>query len=233
MPLPGDGFIALWNDVAPSRADYDAWHTVEHVPERMTVDGFLRAYRYVLSEGVLPRYFTLYALDNLAALGSEAYLRMIAEPTDWTRSMRPDLRNFIRYVCRTQITRGGGVGGFAAIGLIGFDVAVFAATICERLLEMDGVSGVHFGTIDPYAEALRVAVDKGALSLDPYGIIVLEGYEERALRSSCEALDRVSIKAWSYYKLAFEISKADLSESSFPEPPEGVPAHRLGGRDDV
>ena len=33
-------FLALWNDVASGReAEYERWHTFEHVPERVAVPG--------------------------------------------------------------------------------------------------------------------------------------------------------------------------------------------------
>ena len=31
--MPDPGFLALWNDIEPGReAEYDRWHTREHVP---------------------------------------------------------------------------------------------------------------------------------------------------------------------------------------------------------
>ena len=48
MPLNGNAFLALWNDIAPAReADYARWHTQEHVPERVAATGFRGARRYV------------------------------------------------------------------------------------------------------------------------------------------------------------------------------------------
>ena len=51
MPLKGSAFLALWNDIEPQRrTEYDAWHTFEHVPERVGIPGFIRGRRYVARE---------------------------------------------------------------------------------------------------------------------------------------------------------------------------------------
>lgn len=221
MSLPGEGFIALWNDIAPSRGDYNAWHTLEHVPERMTIDGFLRAYRYILSSGDLPRYFTLYALRDLSPLASGDYLRLVQEPTSWSRGMRPDMHNFIRHIGRTRITRGGGVGGYSAIGLSRSGDVDSAHRYCEHLSTMDGVSAVHFGTLVPDAEALKITVRQGALPFDAAGLFIVEGYDEAALAESCLTLDPsdgLLDEPWSQYKLAFELRKDDLGHGTFPKP---------------
>ena len=39
MALTGSAFLALWNDIADVRV-HDQWHTLEHVPERVSVTGF-------------------------------------------------------------------------------------------------------------------------------------------------------------------------------------------------
>lgn len=41
-------FLALWNGVSSedARAEYEHWHTFEHVPERTALPGFLDAERY-------------------------------------------------------------------------------------------------------------------------------------------------------------------------------------------
>lgn len=211
MPLPGEGFIALWNDIDPSRSDYDQWHTIEHVPERMTVDGFLRAHRYVRSHGNLPRYFTLYALDELKALNSEAYRKLVAEPTAWSRNMRPNMRNFIRWVCRTVATRGDGVGGFAALSITPRLEVQEAEAVCAELLAKDGVSAVHFGALEAEASRLDIAVEEAGMASDAAGLFIVEGYSDTSLLGSCRAMERSILKRddWALYKLAFELRDVD------------------------
>jgi hypothetical protein len=45
-PLPGllgPAAIAIWLDFPPEEAaEHDAWHSTEHLPERLGIPGFLR-----------------------------------------------------------------------------------------------------------------------------------------------------------------------------------------------
>jgi hypothetical protein len=93
--------LALWNDVDRAfDAPYNDWHANEHVPERLTVPGILWGRRYGGPEAEgMPRYLTLYGLQNVDVLDSPAYLRLLHEPTPMSRTMRPRLRNVSRWVC--------------------------------------------------------------------------------------------------------------------------------------
>lgn len=214
MSLPGNGFIALWNDIDPLRSDYDTWHTTEHVPERLSVPGFLLAYRYVLTAGALPKYFTLYALADIGTLNTDDYRRLIREPTSWTRGMRRDFRNVGRLVCQTIITHGAGVGGFVAVCVVRSIDRPFVASLCESLVDLDGISATHFGEVDHSAEPLGLDMPQSSFSHGACGILVIEGYGAEALRSHCEALelDRLDplFEGWSLYKLVYELRKDDL-----------------------
>lgn len=89
--------LALWNNVDPARdREYGQWHADEHVPERVWAPGFLAATRYLNLFDAGPRYFTLYELDTLDALGTAAYRDLVLHPTPWSASMRPSMSHFIR-----------------------------------------------------------------------------------------------------------------------------------------
>jgi hypothetical protein len=222
VSLPGNGFIALWNDIAPGRVDYDAWHTIEHVPERLSVAGFLRAHRYVLCEGSLARYFTIYALETLEVLDSEGYRRLVREPTAWTSGMRPDFRNFRRFVCRTRETKGLGVGGYTAVSLVKNAQQVNASEVCEAMTRQNGVSAAHFGEIHRSAEALNVNVHAAAALSEVTGVLIVEGYSAEALRRACGTVrfegGDPQFADWSFYKLAFELRKVDLDPTASARP---------------
>jgi hypothetical protein len=109
-------FLALWNDFARGReAEYDTWHTREHVPERVGCPGFLRARRYANRAHPSHRWFTLYDVDGVAAFETPAYQDLIAKPTPWSASMRPDFRNFLRVPCEDVAAAGLGFGGALAV----------------------------------------------------------------------------------------------------------------------
>ena len=107
-------FLALWNSVAPEvQAEYEAWHSLEHVPERTALPGFVETWRYRALHDPL-RYFTCYALDSLAALDTPGYHAVMAQPSPWSARMRPALRDFVRLPCTLR----GAVGVSTAAQLV-------------------------------------------------------------------------------------------------------------------
>ena len=47
MPLRGRAFLPMWFGLAEGyEREFDRWHTIEHMPERLGVPGFLRGRRY-------------------------------------------------------------------------------------------------------------------------------------------------------------------------------------------
>lgn len=103
----GQPFLALWNGIASAQlqAEYESWHSFEHVPERVGLPGFVEAVRY---RGVAQplRYFTFYSLQSLAALETPEYREVFTHPTPWSARMRLVLRDFYRMPCHS-----GGVHG--------------------------------------------------------------------------------------------------------------------------
>jgi hypothetical protein len=109
--------LALWNDVDPQHeADYNEWHAREHVPERLTVPGIGWALRYAHCGGIdSPRYLTLYGLRDAAVTDSDAYRRLLAEPTPASRKMRSTLRNISRWICTLDVNDG--IGRFERLAV--------------------------------------------------------------------------------------------------------------------
>ena len=117
MALAGTAAVVIWNDVAPeAQAEFVAWHNREHIPERVSVEGFRRGRRgRAISGG--PEFFTLYEVENEAFLGGE-YLRRLNDPTPWTRRVMPAFRQASRALCRVEFSLGAGVGGFVATAIL-------------------------------------------------------------------------------------------------------------------
>jgi hypothetical protein len=141
MPLAGCALLALWNDIRREReTEYDRWHTVEHVPERVALPGFLGARRYVNRSRDRHRYFTLYELAGLEALDSDDYRDVIANPTPWSASMRPDFANFVRAPCTIVASHGDGIGGAIAVMCVEGDAH---AVDMRDVIPLDGVVAAH------------------------------------------------------------------------------------------
>lgn len=109
-------FLALWNDIERGReAEYDEWHTREHVPERVAAPGFRSGRRYVDRAHAVHRYFTLYDVADLGAFQTPQYRDLLDNPSVWSAAMRPSFRNFLRVPCVLEHTAGFGIGAALAV----------------------------------------------------------------------------------------------------------------------
>src|SRR5438034_2309552 len=110
MPLAGQGMLLTSMDIAPEHeADFNRWYDREHLEERVAIDGFLKARRYV-AHMASPKYLCLYSTRTLEVLNSEAYRARLANPTGWSRTTMARFENMIRAVARITVSRGVGRG---------------------------------------------------------------------------------------------------------------------------
>lgn len=237
MSLKGSAFLALWNDIAPARdAEYNLWHTREHVPERATVPGILSGRRYLAPQAEMYRYFTLYELESFAVLESAAYKTLVDNPTPWSRSMRPDLRNFVRYPCRTLASIGRGMGGaattlrFSRANEAGRVSPEDALSVCRWLVETrPDLTNAHLGEADlsaPFPIGCPVPPDSHHLRYDLRYVLVVEAFDVAALHKALETLREVPLRVRSArlleidtYGLIYAVARADLDDPPTPLPP--------------
>ena len=94
--MTGGAALAIWFDVdAAGQEDVEAWYRRQHLPERLSVPGFLRGRRYsAVADG--PGFFTLYETRDASVLGSAAYLERMNNPTEWTRRALSSFRGMTR-----------------------------------------------------------------------------------------------------------------------------------------
>jgi len=155
VALLGAAVLAIWNDVAPGGdAEFNHWHTREHVPERVGVPGFLRGRRYATLAGG-PAYFTLYETESLETLRGGAYIARLNDPTAWSRRVLPLFHNNNRSACRVTHSLGRGVGGTLATLRLGplpdgeTELrAWLTATTLPVVGEQPGIVGVHLCEVD-------------------------------------------------------------------------------------
>src|SRR6478752_801086 len=116
MPLAGKGILLTSMDIDPSHeAEFNRWYDREHLEERVAIEGFLEARRYVAHQGS-PKYLSLYSTVTFDVLDSPAYRNALANQTDWSKANIARFKNMIRAVARITISRGQGRG--AALGII-------------------------------------------------------------------------------------------------------------------
>jgi hypothetical protein len=103
--------VAMWWDVpAEVQSEWQDWHTHEHMPERLSIPGFLRGSRWVAGSS----YFVLYEVATLDTLTGGAYLERLNNPTPWSRKMMPHHRNMVRSLCNVRARFGRGLGNALA-----------------------------------------------------------------------------------------------------------------------
>lgn len=112
MALCSDAVMALYYDIAGDTADHDDWHTYEHLHERLSIPGFVRATRWIAGTGQ-PRYMVIYEVAGIGVATSDAYLARLNDPTPWTASMMPRFRGMIRGFASVAASAGCGLGNVA------------------------------------------------------------------------------------------------------------------------
>jgi hypothetical protein len=172
MPMAGKGMLLTSMDVdASDEAEFNRWYDREHLEERVAIDGFLEARRYVahqtslivrsasvsvdgsveeqlhVTQETFPKYLCLYSTETIDVLDSPAYKTRLANPTEWSKKTMARFRNMIRAVARITVSRGQGRG--AALGIVrlrptaGEADKLRAALRAFDPLFIDGVISMH------------------------------------------------------------------------------------------
>ena len=174
MALLGTAFLALFNDFEPARdGEYNEWHSREHVPERLSVPGILRARRYVDRGDARFPYFTLYEMESAAVMQSQPYLHLLDHPTPWSARMRPGFRQFLRIPCNGLGSASQGVAGAIGTWVLEGELAeADGGGLCERIARLPGLTGAHAGRQDPALRGPAVGAAQ-ALSDAPTFVLLM------------------------------------------------------------
>ena len=168
----GKAAVAMWWDIAPDvRAEWEEWHTVEHMPERLSIPGFLRGTRWTDGDGA---YFVLYETASLDTVTGGAYLERLNDPTPWSRRMMPHHRNMVRSLCLVRSSYGTGVPGMMA-------TLRFSGQPPE-LPRRKGVSGAHYLESQPMpgAPTTEQKIRGGDATADK--VLLIGGYDMAAVQ---------------------------------------------------
>jgi hypothetical protein len=192
MPLAGKGMLLTSMDIDPSdEAEFNRWYDREHLEERVAIEGFLEARRFVAHRGS-PKYLSLYSTETFAVLDSPAYRKALANQTDWSRTNIARFKNMIRAVARITISRGQGRG--AALGIIRLRPSAggedrLRATLRERLdpEQIDGIISMHLIESDP---ALSKPITNDPSAPNPGAgdwFVLIDGTHINAISAAIEA----------------------------------------------
>ena len=231
--VAAEAVLALWNDIEPERIDeYERWHTLEHVPERVAAPGFMAGSRYVSVASGIPRYFTLYELESLDSVQTPQYRCLVDEPTPWSASMRPAFRRFLRKPCRLRLDRGNGVGaGLLVVRAVDrFGSAVKPALqrlqeLADALLDFerpDGVNRVQVGLATPAGIQALADEDDAPVGMEHLYLVQTAAPERLdALRRRFQVLagDLLGEGRWARfmaYRLASRVLHAEVAHHRRP-----------------
>ena len=203
MSMLGKAALAMWWDVSDDvRQEWEHWHAHEHVPERLSIAGFLRATRWTDVSGG-EGFFVMYELQDHAVLASAPYVARLNAPTPWSTKMMPLHRNMVRTQCQVVHSHGGVTARHAltvrcspaegqAEALQG-QLAALAESVSQR----PGIVGLH--VLRHEAPAMAATTEqkiRGNADRAADWIIVVSGYDLDALRKLAgEELSEASLRA--------------------------------------
>jgi hypothetical protein len=154
MPMAGKGMLLTSMNIdAADEAEFNRWYDREHLEERVAIDGFLEARRYVAHDGN-PKYLSLYSTETFEVLDSPAYRTALANQTAWSKANIARFQDMIRAVARITVSRGTGRG--AALGIVRLRPTAdgedkLRAALSEQLdpAQLDGIISMHLIESDP------------------------------------------------------------------------------------
>ncbi len=155
MPLAGNGMLLTSMNVDEAyEQEFNRWYDREHLEERVAIEGFLEARRYI-AHAANPKYLSLYSTLTSDVLTSPAYRTALANQTEWSKANIARFRNMIRAVARITVSHGTGRG--AALGLVRIRPAAngssetLRAKLGDRLDpgKLDGIISMHLIESDP------------------------------------------------------------------------------------
>jgi hypothetical protein len=200
----GKAAVAMWWDIAPEvRAEWEDWHTREHMPERLSIPGFLRGTRWIAESGQLS-YFVLYEAERLETLTAGTYLERLNNPTPWSLKMMPHHRNMVRSLCEVRATWGGGVPQTLAT------VRFSLSSAMPKLPQHHGLTGAHLLQSVPMAATPQTTEQKirgGDASAD--WVLLIGGYDTEAVKAAVAALP--SGMTALFYRPAFSLMPKDFA----------------------
>jgi hypothetical protein len=223
MPMAGKGMLLTSMDIDPSdEAEFNRWYDREHLEERVAIDGFLEARRYVAHEGK-PKYLCLYSTSAFEVLDSPAYRARLANPTDWSRKVMARFKNMIRAVARITISRGTGRG--AALGIIrlrppGDGDEKLRATLHEQLdpAKLDGVISMHLLESDPgLSKPLTENPPATTPGAGDWFVLIDATHVDAVVPAAARFTDNVAFKplvvSSGVYHLMWDLAKSDIGQS--------------------
>ncbi len=152
MGLLGDAVLVNWGGIVDDKEiEYNDWHSKEHMPERMSLPGFLKGLRAVGIPGtdINHKYFMMYEAEAKEVFVSRKYLERLNNPTEWTKDILSNYLSPSRTICSVISSKSIGVGGYlATIRFLGENIlnnhnVENLKSFTPIILKLNGVTGMH------------------------------------------------------------------------------------------
>ena len=219
MPLAGKGMLLTSMDIDPEHEeDFNRWYDREHLEERVAIEGFIEARRYVAEEGA-PKYLCLYSTEQIEVLDSPAYKTRLANPTEWSKATMARFKNMIRAVARITVSHGKGRG--AVVGIVrirpasgGHDTLRSGLRTALDPQSLDGVISMHVIESDPALSGPTTEIAAGSSAGDWF--ILIDAMDVAPAEAATRRVaDNIAFKPMvissGIYRLLWDIAKADIS----------------------
>jgi hypothetical protein len=210
MSLLGSAVVLIWNDVEEAaRTDFYAWHNKEHIPERLSIDGFLRGRRY-RGASAAPEWLTVYEAVDLATLTGPAYIERLNNPTPATQASVKHFRNTARSICQIDHSRGESTGAYVITLQLRVEkdsaarlVEWVSKDLFARMLQRPDVVAAHLFTADTDASNVKTteARHRGGVFAVPSRVLLIECTTEHGASETARVLNEIE---WQQYAAAGE-----------------------------
>ena len=230
MGLLGSAVLVNWGGIVTKKEiDYNLWHSLEHMPERISLPGFLRGYRAVGVDGtdLNHKYFMMYEAEKKEVFVSKEYLERLNNPTSWTKEILSIYISPSRTICSVIASKSIGLASFiSTIRFINNEVE--NAHNVERLklsindiTLLQGITGIHvllgdntFGQMNTEEKKFRSSQGKNDVIISQ--ALILEGLNFFSLQKAISYLKKnFLIKEnkniiINFYSCQHVLSKVDL-----------------------
>ena len=230
MSLLGSAVLVNWGGIVESKeAEYNSWHSKEHMPERIALPGFLRGCRAIgiPETNVNHKYFMMYEAERKDVFVSRKYLERLNNPSKWTKNILSNYISPSRTICSVITSKSVGFGGW--IGTVRFlnkdiepdnDVEKLKLSV-PQTIKLEGITGMHvllgekaYGQMETQEKSFRS--NQGLHDQIITQAIIIEGLNyfslEKAMLAlkqeySLEESDHLIIN---YYQTQHILTKQDL-----------------------
>jgi hypothetical protein len=216
MPLSGKGMLITSMNIEPQHEDeFNLWYDREHLAERVAIDGFIEARRWV-AEDANPKYFATYSTESFEDLSSPAYSKALANQTQWSKDNLARFKDMIRVVGRIGDSQGQGRGG--VLGVVRLRPGELDANTRDALTQAMNpgdllhIISMHLIQSDPVLSKSLTEPDKPNPGAADWFVLI----EGTALPAVVELIQNrfktlgIPVVSVGTYRLLWDLAKSDL-----------------------